>query len=188
MVEIKGAVILDSFHAVKTRSGEEIYNGIIRLLDEQTRKLFKKNIIIASGWYPLDAFLQFVKFDIKLTANGNENELISRSEAIIEDQLKGIFKAFVKLGSPEFVLKRIAIVHKTYFRGVSIDIRMEGSNKAIIKYTGFEKQHRLIGLTIIGFYKKAMEISGAKNVEAKFAVPIEDDKGYSELEVTWTGK
>jgi len=136
----------------------------------------------------LDVFVRFLELDIKLTAGGNENELIKRSEALIEKQLRGIFKVFVKLGSPQFVLSQISIVHKTYFRGVTIEITMEDQNKAIIKYTGFEKQHRLIGLSIIGFYRKALEISGAKKVEAKYTTSIEEGKGFCELVITWANK
>ncbi|MGQ9534469.1 MAG: hypothetical protein ACUVTF_04445 [bacterium] len=39
---------------------------------------------------------------------------------------------------------------------------------------------------IISFYKKALEITGAKNVKIKYITPIEGDLGYSELELSWT--
>jgi len=126
--------------------------------------------------------------DIKITAQGNEQELIKRSETLIEHQLKGIYKVFIKLGSPQFVLNRLSIIHQTYFRGVDITVTIPSPGQAIIRYTGFSKQHRLIGLSIIGFYRKALEISDAKNVSAKFKIPIEDDKGYCELILSWRGK
>jgi hypothetical protein len=112
--------------------------------------------------------------------------LIKGSEEVIERQLRGIYKVFVKLGSPEFVLKRIAAVHATYFQGVDIKVEMMGPGNATIRYTGYEKQHRIIGFAIIGFFRKALEISGAKNVQAGFATPIEAGKGYAELAISWT--
>jgi len=48
--------------------------------------------------------------------------------------------------------------------------------------------HRLIGLSIIGFYRKALEISGAKDVKAEFTTSIEEDKGYCELVLNWNDK
>ncbi len=57
--------------------------------------------------------------------------------------------------------------------------------KALLKYTGFEKQHRIMGFALIGFFNKALEISGAKNVAIHFATPIEDCKGYSVLFIAW---
>jgi hypothetical protein len=186
MIQIKGKVVKDSIDTVKKRSGEQIYNQIIASMNENTRKIFDKNhTILATEWIPLDAFVRFLEMDLKLTANGDENELIKRSEKIIEAQLKGIFKVFVKLGSPQFVINKISITHKSYFKGVSIEVTEESLNKAKIRYIGFEKQHRLIGFAIIGFYKKALEISGAKQIDIKFITSIEHNKGYCDLSISW---
>lgn len=187
MIEIKGAVIIDTINAVKTRSGEQVFNNILSQLDEQTKLIFS-NALLATNWYSFDGFIKFLELDIKFTANGNKKELQKRSEALIEKQLTGIYKIFVKFGSPEFVLTRMSSLHQRYFNGVNIEVTMEGSIKAIIKYIGFSKQHKLFEYSLLGFYKKAMEISGAKNVQIKYLTSMEEDKGFCDLEITWTGK
>jgi len=185
MVQIKGTAVLDTIAMVKKRAGEEGFKKIVALLNEDAKKLFQGEVF-TSSWYPLDLFTQFLEVEIRESAGGNEELLIKGSEAVIERQLRGIYKVFVKLGSPEFVLKRIAAVHATYFRGVEIRVEMTGPGNATIRYTGYEKQHRIIGFAIIGFFRKALEISGAKNVQARFATPIEAGKGYAELAISWT--
>ena len=67
-------------------------------------------------------------------------------------------------------------------------MKFDEPNKAVITYIGFEKQHRLVAPTIIGYYKKVLEVSETKDVNAKYLVPIEEDKGFCELEITWTTK
>jgi hypothetical protein len=91
---------------------------------------------------------------------------------------------FVKLGSPEFVLKRIAAVHATYFQGVDIKVEMRGPGSAAIRYTGYEKQHRIIGFAIIGFFRKALEISGAKTCGRRSPHPSKPEKATSSLRFT----
>lgn len=184
MVQIKGSAIKETIAQIKRRSGEAALQKILGLLDEETRKIFESEIF-SSSWYSLDLFTRFLEVEIKVLANGNEEMVTRGSEAVIERQLRGIYKAFVKLGSPEFVIKRIAAVHATYFQGVPIDVKLEGDNRALVKYTGFEKQHRIMGFAIVGFFKKAMEISGAKDVALHFSTPIEEGKGYSELSIAW---
>ena len=88
--------------------------------------------------------------------------------------------------APEFVIKRIAAVHATYFQGVPIEVQLQGHRKAVVRYSGFEKQHRIMGFAIIGFFKKALEISGAKDVVLRFTVPIEEGKAFSELSISWS--
>lgn len=138
MVEIKGAVIKDAINDVKNRNGDQVYNTIISQLDEQTRQLFKKPIS-DTGWYPLDLFVKFIELNIKLTANGDENEYLNRVGAIIEKQLTGIYKIFFKSGSPDVFIKNVSITHQGFFRGVSVKATFDGPNKVIIRYTGFEK-------------------------------------------------
>jgi hypothetical protein len=185
MVQIKGSAIQETINLIKTRSGEDAFQKILGLLDQETRKICEGEIF-ASSWYSLDLFTRFLEIEIRVLAGGNEEMVTRGSEAVIERQLRGIYKAFVKLGSPEFVIKRIAAVHATYFQGVPIDVQLQGQGKALVKYTGFEKQHRIMGFAIIGFFKKALEISGAKDVVIYFATPIEEGKGYSELSIAWS--
>jgi hypothetical protein len=183
MVQIKGSAIKETIDQIKRRSGEASFQKILGLLDDETRAVCEGEIF-SSTWYSLDLFTRFLEVEIKVLADGNEEMVTRGSEAVIERQLRGIYKAFVKLGSPEFVIKRIAAVHATYFQGVPIDVRLEG-NRAVVKYTGFEKQHRIMGFAIVGFFKKALEISGAKDVAIHFSIPIEEGKGYSELSIAW---
>lgn len=188
MIEIKGSVINDSVNAVKSRSGEEMYKKILEQLNPDTRRIFETSIISHTHWYPLDAFLLYLEADLKLTAKGDENELIKRSEELIEKQLRGIYKVFVKFGSPEFIINRVSLSQQHYLKGLIIESDLIEPEKARVKYTGFEKQHRLIGFSIIGYYKKALEMSGAKNVKIKYITAIEEGKGFCELELEWTKK
>jgi len=185
VVQIKGSAIQETINQIKNRAGDGAFQKILALLDEEARNVFKGEIY-SSTWYSLDLFTRFLELEIRVLADGKEEMVTRGSEAVIERQLRGIYKAFVKLGSPEFVIKRIAAVHETYFQGVPIDVQLAGHGKAVIKYTGFEKQHRIMGFAIIGFFKKALEISGAKDVFLYFVTPIEEGKGYAELSISWS--
>jgi len=184
MVQIKGSAIKETIDQIKSRAGEAAFQRILGLLDEETRKVCEGEVF-SSTWYPLDLFTRFLEIEIRVLADGKEEMVTRGSEAVIERQLRGIYKAFVKLGSPEFVIKRIAAVHATYFQGVPIEVQLQGNNRALVKYTGFEKQHRIMGFAIVGFFKKALEISGAKDVVIYFSIPIEEGKAYSELSIAW---
>ena len=185
MVQIKGSAIKETIEQIKSRAGEAAFQQVLGLLDDETRKVCGGEIF-SSSWYSLDLFTRFLEIEIRVLADGNEEMVTRGSEAVIERQLRGIYKAFVKFGSPEFVIKRIAAVHATYFQGVPIEVQMQEDKRALVKYTGFEKQHRIMGFAIVGFFKKALEISGAKDVTIYFPTPIEEGKGYSELSIAWS--
>jgi alkanesulfonate monooxygenase SsuD/methylene tetrahydromethanopterin reductase-like flavin-dependent oxidoreductase (luciferase family) len=184
MLHIKGTAVRDTLEAIKARSGEKELDRILAHLDEEAKEIFRAPIS-PSSWYSCDAFARFLEADIRETASGNQEELIKRSEAVIEKQLSGIYKMFVRLGSPEFVIRRIAAVHSTYFDGVQIIPEMKGPKSATIQYVGFSRNHRIMGFVILGFFRKALEISGAKKVDVHFTVPIEAGEKFCELALSW---
>jgi hypothetical protein len=184
MLHIKGTAVLDTLEAIKVRAGKAELDKIVSHLDPETREIFRRSIS-PSSWYSCDAFSRFLEADIRETAGGNEQELVKRAEAVIEKQLSGIYKMFVRLGSPEFVIRRIAAVHSTYFDGVQIIPEMKGPNSATIQYVGFSRNHRIMGFAILGFFRKALEISGAKKIDVHFTVPIEAGEKFCELALSW---
>jgi len=184
MAEIKGTVLIDSIRAIKARGGEAEFQKIVAKLSPETKPIFEGRIS-QSSWYPLDAFAEFLEVDIRETAAGVREVLITRAERVIEAQLQGIYRVFIKYGSPMFVIKRIAAVHATYYQGIEIQPQKHDANEAVIRYIGLRKRHEIMGYGIIGFFRKALEISGAKNVAVKFTEPISDEKPYAELTITW---
>ncbi len=184
MAEIKGTALLQSVKSIKTRAGEQEFAKIVQQLDGEARSIFEGQLF-AWNWYPLDAFVKFLEADVRITANGDRTVLIARAEKVIEAQLHGIYKVFVKLGTPSFVIKGIAGVHATYFNGVQIIRELGDSNQAVIKYVGFQPHQEILGYTIIGFFRKALEISGAKQVGVNFSIPISAGGDYAELKITW---
>jgi hypothetical protein len=65
-------------------------------------------------------------------------------------------------------------------------VQLPEPRKALIKYTGFEKQHRIMGFAIIGFFNKALELSGANDAVIYFTTLIEEGREYAELSIAWS--
>jgi hypothetical protein len=187
VLKIKGSPIIDVIKWRIAKYGEKETDRLFNLLDPEVKKTFQ-NTIITTEWYPMDHFIRFLELDVGELYKGNPEALIGPSEEILGKQLRGIYSLFVKLGSPEFVIKRLSTVNSTYFIGIEVKPNVVAPGKVVIKYTGLEKQHRIFEYVLIGFYKKALEISGAKNINVSVTTSIADGKGYTELTVTWDHK
>ena len=183
MADIKGRVVLDTLAAIKEREKEAGLTRIVVSLSEKSKKIFESPILF-SDWYPLDAFAEFLEANVRETAGGDCEVLAKRSEKVVEAQLRGVYRIFVRLGSPKFVITRISAAHQTYFKGVKIVPEVDG-HRATIRYFGFQKQHAIMEHVIVGFFRKALEISGAKSTDLRFTVPIAQAGPYSELTIEW---
>lgn len=185
MVEIKGSVLNEAIKSIRAHYGEQAYETILEKLDPEARAFFKQTTILSSNWYSFDSFFKFLEADMGVTIGGEE-KLIQRAEMLIERQLNGIYKPFVKPGEPRYLLSHVGVILQTYYRGITIETSFPSAGKAVFKYFGFEKRHRLIELTFIGFYRKALEVSEAKNIDVKCTTSIGEGKGYFILTVHWS--
>jgi hypothetical protein len=184
MPQISGSVLLDTIKAVKTRQGDQEFAKILAHLHGEAKLIF--NAPIESWrWYPVDAFVGFLETDIRETADGDRRVLIKRSKNVIESQLHGIYKFLVRIGSPKFVINRIATIHASYFQGVQIIPEIEDGPRATIKYIGFEKHHDIMEYIVIGFFLQALEVCGAREISVVFTVPISRGAAYSEVTIAW---
>jgi hypothetical protein len=185
MPQVSGSSLLDAMKAVKARSGDSELAKVLAQLDGEAKPIFDARIETWK-WYPVDAFVNFLETDIRETAGGDRTVLIERSKKVIESQLHGIYKFVVKLGSPKFVINRIATIHESYFQGIQIIPEIEDGPSATIKYIGFEKHHDIMEYVIIGFFLKALEVCGARDISVIFTVPISQGAAYSEVTIAWT--
>jgi hypothetical protein len=69
MVSIKGTAVLETFSQIKNRAGEDAFQKILALLDDETRNVFKGQVFSPS-WYPLDQFVRFLELEIRVLARG----------------------------------------------------------------------------------------------------------------------
>jgi hypothetical protein len=187
VARIKGTALVDTIKtlkAIKKRGGQPELERVVGQLGAETRKIFDAPVK-SWDWYSIDVFAELLEALVRETANGNPEILTERSEQVVDSQLRGVYRIFLKLGSPGYVIKRIAAVHETYFDGIQIIPEVDDSRQASIKYVGFKKRHAILQYTIIGFFRKALELSGAKQVKVNFKVPMSDDAAYSEVAITW---
>jgi hypothetical protein len=185
MAQIIGSAVLNTFAAIKARHGEQGLAKILAQLDGEAKRIFTSPIE-PWKWYPLDSFVEFLEADIRETAEGDRRVLIERSKKVVESQLRDIESIVVTIDSPKFVINRVAVIHGTQLQGVQIIPEIEDGSRATIKYIGFAKHHDIFEWILIGFYLKALEMCGAKDISANFTVPISAGGAYSEITITWT--
>jgi hypothetical protein len=184
MVKIKGTVVLDTIRAVVEREGQHGYDTLIGMLDDDAKKLFQ-NEVLATAWYPLDAFTSFLEVDIQHTAGGHAQVLIGRAELVVERELRGVYRVFARLSSPVTVIKRLMTIHGAYFQGLQIGSACNGRGSATVTYDGFEPCHRLMQYTLIGFYRKALDLCGAKQVQVGFSSSDVGGKQRWQFGLSW---
>ena len=185
MVKIKGTAISDTLKRIKAKFGDEGVEQIMNSLSEESRAVFTDQTIIPSSFYSLDAFVELLECLVRLFHDGKSSVLTELSEELIERQLRGVYRIFVRLKSPESVATRVSNMNATYFNGITGEARITVPRSFVSRYYGFRSNHAIFEYCIIGYFQAALRICGAKNVRASFTTSIARGGPFSECTVTW---
>ncbi len=108
------------------------------------------------------------------------------SDYTAQNALKGIYKIFIKVATPQFLLNRSRSFVTTFYKDTSIDITISEKNEGELKYCGFDTNYELIMHRIAGWINSSMSFTRAENVVTKL-VNITKNGDYTfSVNVKWT--
>lgn len=185
MAEIKGSTLQIGKKTFLRIHGEEMFEKVMALLDEQDRAVFT-GPIWSNSWYPLDVYVHWSKTILSAIYNNDEEanlkQLVYPS---VEDQFNLVYRAFLFLGSPETVVRQMKRITGVYFRGVTVESEMIAPNSARLRFTGFRQQDRIIEMSIRGWWDKMLEAMRVKDPRFEVVTSVGEGKGYGEYVVSW---
>lgn len=183
-MEVKGLSVASTPAFVQHSFGSR-FNEWIDSLSSESREIMS-NCILASNWYPLqEAFIEPTRKICDLFYGGRDKGAWEVGRYSADIALKGIYKLFVKLGSPEFLIKRASKVMSTYYRPSELIVHEMSSGKAKVHIVKFPEANRFIELRIAGWMERAMEISGCRHVDIKITRSLAKGDLVTEFATEW---
>jgi len=176
-MEIKGTAVKATPDFVKEKFGAR-YNEWIKALPEVSRKITEQPIY-ATTWYSLmDSVIIPTQKAGDLFFNGDYTKAaheIGRYSADVA--LKGIYKIFVRVSSPHFVLSRASSIFSAYYQPADIRVIESAEKKAVLQLSKFHPNEKLIMNRIAGWIEKTLEIT----LKSALKVDVENQMDISNL-------
>jgi len=155
-------------------------------LPEESNKIMG-GLIFTSNWYPLkEALVMPMKTISKLFYGGDDKKtalVMGRFSADIV--LTGIYKFFIQLGSPRYIIERGGRVFDTYFRPTEVAIINSKRNNVIMHITKFPEPDEIVEYNIAGWIQRALEISGCKQVNIEITKSLSRNDNVTEFNIHW---
>jgi uncharacterized protein (TIGR02265 family) len=184
-MEIKGLSVKSIPEFVK-KNYPERYKEWINALPEESKKIFT-DFIKVNEWYPIVAGLTlpirtvgkvFYENDWKKAVW--EMGRFSASEA-----LTGIYKIYVRFGTPRHIIDRAGRVMSAYFSNSEIKVSESTKNRLTFHIVRFDQPDEAIEYNIAGWIERALEISGSKNVKIEITKSLARKDALTEFLITW---
>ncbi len=184
-MNVKGTALTTTREFVKTNFPEK-YNEWINVLPPTTKAFYAASID-ATKWYPLkDGYLAAIDCVIKTCYTGDVAkgaDAIGRFSA--EVALKGFYKVFLLVASPNFLIKRASKIFSTFYDPSEIGVTEQDSNHATLKIIRFEEIDKALEYRIAGWIIKALELANCKNPDYKFGKMLSKGDDSTEINFSW---
>lgn len=184
-MQVKGTALRTTRDFVKTRF-PEIFEKWINSLAPDSKKIYSSTID-ATAWYPYkEAYSHPVEKIMELCYRGDRktggDELGSWSAEV---SLKGFYKVFLLIASPQFLLQRASKIFTTFYEPSEIEASITGSNDAILRIIKFDNIDESIEYRIAGWIRKALELANCNTPRYEIKKFLSKGDGATEIFFHW---
>lgn len=184
-MEIKGSAVKATPDFVRDMFGSR-YSEWVKSLPEKSKAIIEQPIY-ATAWYSLtDSVIIPTQKVADLFYAGNSAKAASEIGRYSADiALKGVYKIFVRVSSPHFVLSRASSIFATYYQPSDIKVIESADKKAVLQFSKFHPNDRIIMNRIAGWIEKTLEITLKSPLKVDVENHIEGVNLTSKITAIW---
>lgn len=184
-MEAKGTAALALMAFVKSKFGEQRFNEWLAALSPQAKAVYSAPVL-SSSWFPIKEILsEPTKVICDMFYGGQVTGAFECGKFSADHALKGIYRMFVQLGSPQFIIDRATVVLPTYYRPSKLEITGKSKNGVVLRITEFPESDKYIENRIAGWVEGALVICGCKNLQVKITASKAAGQPYTEISSSW---
>ncbi len=184
-MKVKGTILSSAQAFVKDKFPNR-YDDWLESLTPESRELFT-NPIMASEWYDIQhGLFEPTEKLAEIFYNNDINKVaweMGRYSA--EVGLKGIYKVFVLISTPQFIMKRGGKILSSFYDPCHLttgDVRPKGVDIIISEFPGSSE---ITESRIGGWMEKALEITNVKNITIDKTKSLAKGDDQTQYVVNW---
>jgi hypothetical protein len=184
-MEVKGTALKTTRDFIKTQFPDQ-YDQWLNSLTTDSRKLFTATLD-ATAWYPFkEGYLIPVNKIIDLCYNSDPRtggDQIGSYSA--ETALKGFYKVFLLIASPQFLMQRASKIFTTFYKPSQVEAEITGPYSAILRVVEFEDIDEAVEYRIAGWIKKALELANCREAGYEIKKSMAKGDAITEIHFSW---
>jgi len=168
-MQIKGTAVRTTEQFMKKMHPDKLFEWKKNLPSES--KPFFKDVVNFTKWYPLTESVIYPTETVAKVLNLKKEEAakeLGHYSAI--EALKGVYKIFIRISSPQFVISRASQVFSTYYDEAQINIIEKGDKYIKAELIGFEEKDELIIYRITGWMEGTLEATSKKSMKSEIEI------------------
>lgn len=185
-MDVKGSVLQSVPKFVHQKFGDAGLNRWMESLDKPAKDIYSQPIM-PSSWYAVTPFLARPTQNLcDLFFGGDARGAWESGRFSADDGLRGIYRAFVMLGTPRFIVKKAATILPTFYKPSVLEVADLEERSVKVRITLFPEPHPLLDARIGGWMEQGLVLCGARNVKVALSRLMTKGDPLSEYLVSWT--
>lgn len=182
-MEVRGSILkgISDFVKVKHPSGYEKWVGSL----SSTTRIMLGNLSVSS-WYAIDAaMIQPSSQVCKMFFEDAGKGAWQMGRFAAEQGLTGVYKVFIMIASPSFILKRAPRIMTTFYTPSQLNV-LESTNRSVrIRCSALPVKSELLEFRIAGWIERAAEICNCQDVKVEISSTLSGGDQTFDMYVTW---
>jgi hypothetical protein len=163
-MEIKGAIIESRLQFVKDNFGPKAVEDVLSVLPSADQALLRKPLN-PSGWYHFQTGQRLDEAIVQKIGKGDARFFEQMGAASAQQNLSGFQKFYLDPGNPQGFMLRAPLIYHVYYDKGWRDYKPTGPTSGVMTTYEAETYSAADCKTVIGWYKQALKMCGAKEVE-----------------------
>jgi hypothetical protein len=166
--EVKWIGLAAFIEAARRQLGDPAWASAVARLPDATRALFAAPPV-AIAWVPAEHY--FALLDALVEHGGGRTDLVREvARDQVQRDLRGIYRLFVRLASPDFIAQRAASLYGTYWRGNgTLHVERSTGGSLEVVFEGVPRMHTAFVSAQLGGIQAALEATGVAGVRVVVA-------------------
>ncbi len=163
-MEIKGLVIQARKEFVEELFGKDAWQKVLGALPPEDVKTLG-DLILTAKWYPFELGERLDRAIVNVLGGGKEKIFEEIGAKSAQRSLLKVHRSFLTPGDPQAFMKKSDVIYKFYYDTGHREYAQTGPTSGVV--TTHEAKTFSVPdcLTVLGWYKEALGMCGARNVE-----------------------
>lgn len=182
-MEVRGSVV-SNINAYVKEMHPENYDNWINSLSEPSRELMKATS--SSKWYPInEGILEPTQLMCDQLYDSAKEGAWKSGRYSAEVGLTGVYKVFVVISTPTFLIKRASRVLATFYAPTDVAVVDSTDHSMLVHFSRLPTANEYLEYRIAGWMEKALEICGCKDLSVRTTQSIAKGDDLFEVQISW---
>ncbi|HWB43256.1 MAG TPA: DUF2378 family protein [Gemmatimonadales bacterium] len=162
MQQIKGAVLKSRLAFVERHSGKPALEQVLAALPPDTQRTLR--MLFTSNWYPFEIGRALDDAIVRVLGRGRPEFFERLGEASAESNLSTVHASYLTRGDAHGFLAKSPSIYSLYYETGRREYEATGPREAVLTTHDAETFSAPDCLTVVGWYRKALEMCEVKGV------------------------